>query len=106
MPSFDPSQTNFTAGELSPRLLGNFLIDKYKQGTKTLENMLVQPHGGTSRRGGFKYVAEVKDNSKTTILQEFKFKDEFPIYLNLVTCIYGYIEIKHRYLIMARLTKL
>ena len=77
MPRFDPVQTNFTAGELSPRLKGNFQLDKYKQGLQTLENMLVQPHGGVSRRGGFKYVAEVKTSSKTTVLHSFNYKDEF-----------------------------
>ena len=77
MPLFDPVQTNFSAGEVSPRLLGNFQIDKYKQGLKTLENMFVQPHGGVSRRGGFKYVAEVKTSAKVTIIREFKYKDEF-----------------------------
>ena len=77
MPRFDPVQTNFSAGEISPRLLGNFQIDKYKQGLKTLENMFVQTHGGVSRRGGSKYVAEVKDSSKVTVLHPFKYKDEF-----------------------------
>lgn len=77
MPRFDPIQTNFSAGEISPRLKGNFQIDKYKQGLQTLENMFVQTHGGVSRRGGSKYVAEVKDSSKVTVLHSFKYKDEF-----------------------------
>jgi len=77
MPRFDPVQSNFTGGEFGPRLLGNFELEKYKQGLKTLENFLVQPSGGVSRRGGFKYVAEVKDSSKITILHEFNYKDEF-----------------------------
>lgn len=77
MPRFDPVQSNFTGGEFSPRLLGNFELEKYTQGVKTLENLLVQPYGGVSRRGGFRYVTAVKDSSKTIILQEFKYKDEF-----------------------------
>ena len=40
--------TNFTAGELSPRLDGRTDLGKYFNGTKTLENMVVHPHGAAS----------------------------------------------------------
>jgi len=51
-------QTNFTAGELSPRLLGRTDIKKYNNGTRTLENFLVQTHGGIERRPGTRFVTE------------------------------------------------
>jgi len=53
------SQTisNFTAGELSPRLLGRTDLKKYKSGVSKLENFLVQVHGGIERRPGTQYVA-------------------------------------------------
>ena len=76
MPRFDPVQSNFTAGEVSPKLLGNFQIDKYKQGLNKAENFMVEPTGGVRRRGGFKYVATVKTSANVTILQEFRYKDE------------------------------
>jgi hypothetical protein len=53
MPRSAPIFTNFTAGELSPRLEGRVDLQKYPNGCKTLENMIVQKHGPASRRGGF-----------------------------------------------------
>jgi len=77
MPRIDPIQEAFTAGEISPRLLGRTSLDLYKAGLSKCENFLVYPHGGVTKRGGFRYVAEVKDSTKITILQKFNYKDEF-----------------------------
>ena len=55
-----PIQTNFTAGQLSPRLHGRVDINKYNNGLKTQKNAYSLPHGGVVRRGGFRYVAGVK----------------------------------------------
>ena len=68
-----PIFTNFTAGELSPRLEGRVDLAKYVNGCKTLENMIVQKHGPASRRGGFYYSAEVKDSTKKTRILPFEF---------------------------------
>jgi hypothetical protein len=65
--------TNFTGGELSPRLDGRNDIAKYNSGCKTLENMIVYPHGSASRRSGTQFVAEVKDSTKKTRLISFEF---------------------------------
>ena len=65
--------TNFTGGELSPRLDGRNDLAKYSTGCKTLENMVVYPHGSAARRSGTQYVAEVKDSSKETRLIPFEF---------------------------------
>ena len=65
--------TNFTAGELSPRLDGRTDLGKYFNGTKTLENMVVHPHGAASRRPGTKFVHEVKTSSAQTRLIPFEF---------------------------------
>jgi len=77
MPRIDPIQEAFTVGEISPRLLGRTSSDLYKAGLSKCENFLVYPHGGVTKRGGFRYVAEVKDSTKTTILHKFNYKDEF-----------------------------
>lgn len=69
-------QTNFTAGELSPRLLGRVDIAKYHNGVAVLENMMVMPHGGATRRPGLRFVAEVKDSSKKVRLIPFQFSTE------------------------------
>ena len=65
--------TNFTGGELSPRLDGRNDLQKYPTGCKTLENMIVYPHGSAARRSGTQFVAEVKDSSKQTRLIPFEF---------------------------------
>jgi len=65
--------TNFTAGELSPRLDGRNDLAKYSSGCKTLQNMLVYPHGSAARRSGTQFVAEVKDSTKKTRLIPFEF---------------------------------
>jgi len=65
--------TNFTGGELSPRLDGRNDLNKYSSGCKTLENMIVYPHGSAARRSGTQFAAEVKDSSKKTRLIPFEF---------------------------------
>jgi hypothetical protein len=65
--------TNFTGGELSPRLDGRSDLAKYPTGCKTLENFIVFPHGSAARRSGTQFVAEVKDSSAKTRLIPFEF---------------------------------
>jgi hypothetical protein len=48
-------------------------LNKYFNGTKTLENMLIHPHGGASRRSGTKFIHEVKTSSVQTRLIPFEF---------------------------------
>tara|TARA_B100000287_G_scaffold435643_1_gene505254 strand:+ start:10087 stop:13047 length:2961 start_codon:yes stop_codon:yes gene_type:complete len=73
MPKAAPAFTGFTAGQLSPRMDGRTDFDKYYQGCKTLDNFLVHPHGGASRRPGAIFVAEVKDHTKAVRLIPFEF---------------------------------
>ena len=65
--------TNFTGGELSPRLDGRNDLGKYPNGCKTLENFVIFPHGSAARRSGTQFIAEVKDSSKKTRLIPFEF---------------------------------
>ena len=65
--------TNFTGGELSPRLDGRNDLTKYASGCKTLQNMVVYPHGSAARRPGTTFVAEVKTSSAFTRLIPFEF---------------------------------
>lgn len=66
-------QTNFTAGELSPRLEGRVDFAKYFNGVRVMQNMIVMPHGGAIRRSGFRFVAPAKDSTKTIRLLPFEF---------------------------------
>jgi len=65
--------TNFTGGELSPRLDGRNDLAKYSSGCATLENLIIYPHGSAARRPGTNFVAEVKDSTKKTRLIPFEF---------------------------------
>jgi hypothetical protein len=68
--------TNFTGGELSPRLDGRNDVAKYGSGCKTLKNMIVYPHGSATRRPGTNFVNEVKTSSQKTRLIPFEFSTE------------------------------
>ena len=65
--------SNFTAGELSPRLDGRNDLAKYSAGCATVENMVIYPHGAAARRPGTTFIAEVRDSSKSTRLIPFEF---------------------------------
>ena len=65
--------TNFTGGELSPRLDGRTDLTKYTSGCATLENLVVYPHGSAARRPGSTFLAEVADSANKTRLIPFEF---------------------------------
>mgnify|MGYP002622877055 CR=1 FL=1 len=67
--------TNFQAGELSPRLEGRIDLQKYNSGAQKLENMLVFPQGGITRRPGTKYAGSSKDGGKVRLIP-FEYSDE------------------------------
>lgn len=68
-----PIQTNFTAGELTPKLAGQVDFKKYNNGVETLQNMTVFPQGGATRRSGTRFVCEVKNSANSTRLIPFEF---------------------------------
>jgi hypothetical protein len=69
--------TNFTGGELSPRLDGRNDLTKYSSGCKTLENFIVYPHGAAARRPGTTFISEVKTSAKKTRLIPFEFSQTY-----------------------------
>lgn len=76
MAKASPVFSNFTAGELSPRLDGRTDLSKYFNGCKQLQNMIVHPHGGASRRPGTLFVREVKNSANNCRLIPFEFNVE------------------------------
>ena len=76
MPKVSKAFANFTAGEITPKLFGRTDISKYDNGAETVENFLVQPHGGLSRRPGTRFVSEVKNSSNAVRLIPFEFNVE------------------------------
>lgn len=73
MPKVSTAFSNFTAGEITPKLHGRTDISKYDNGAETVENFLVQPHGGLMRRPGTRFVSEVKNSSNAVRLVPFEF---------------------------------
>lgn len=73
MPKATPLLPNFNAGELSPRVDGRADVAKYGGGCRKLENMITVVQGPAVRRGGTRFVAEVKDSSKRTWLVRFEY---------------------------------
>lgn len=66
-------KTNFTAGELSPRLLGRVDVSRYHNGARTLRNAYPLVHGGARRRAGTRYAAAAKNATKPARLVPFIF---------------------------------
>jgi hypothetical protein len=71
-----PILTNFTSGELSPRLDGRVDLARYYNGCRELTNFIVHPHGGASRRGGFRLAAAAGNPDKPSLLLAFEFNAE------------------------------
>lgn len=67
------NQTNFTAGEVSPKCYGRVDVARYQNGAALMPNCIVNIHGGAERRPGSVYVAGVKDHAKRTRLIPFIF---------------------------------
>lgn len=74
---FNNIQSNFTAGEIGPEFLGRVELERYFSGVALLENMLVKASGGVFKRGGFRYISDVKDPTKNTTLVNFIFNDTY-----------------------------
>jgi hypothetical protein len=61
-------QSNFTSGEVSPRLLGRTDLTKYQNGLFELDNGLVQVHGNVVRRPGTKWVAHARGDRAARLI--------------------------------------
>lgn len=72
MPRVSPVQNNFTAGEISPRLLGREDVARYTAAVARMENYRVMPHGGATRKPGSVFVAECIDSTKKSRLLDFE----------------------------------
>lgn len=66
-------KTNFTAGQVSQNLLGRGDLKIYENGARHLENVIIHPTGGVSRRRGLKYICSA---GKPTRLIPFEFNTE------------------------------
>ncbi len=73
MPKTQRIQTNFSKGELSPRIEGRPDLSAFFEGAREIENFTLMRQGGLNRRSGTRFVAEVKQSDFDTILIRFEF---------------------------------
>ncbi|HYG89538.1 MAG TPA: hypothetical protein VD978_25155 [Azospirillum sp.] len=66
-------KTNFTAGEISRRLLGRRDLRAYDNGALTLRNVFIHPTGGLTRRSGLAFVDTARGPGR---LVAFEFNTE------------------------------
>lgn len=57
-------KTTFTAGEVSPDLLGRGDLRAYENGALALRNVFIQPTGGVTRRSGLRYIDTAQGNGR------------------------------------------
>ena len=69
-------QNSFLGGVISPSLLGRVDLSDYQQGAYELKNFLINPQGSITSRGGFRYVAPLKEHDKPARLISFRFSSE------------------------------
>tara|TARA_E500000318_G_scaffold70171_1_gene64900 strand:- start:1596 stop:4007 length:2412 start_codon:yes stop_codon:yes gene_type:complete len=67
--------TNFRTGEISPKLEGRIDLQKYNEAAQTVNNMLVFPSGGVTRRPGTFFAGRSKDGGKVRLVN-FEVSDE------------------------------
>ena len=66
-------QTNFTAGEFSPKLVGRTDIARYNNAVAKLENCIPLIYGGAKNRDGTLFVKPAKFPNKVTVLVPFAY---------------------------------
>ena len=72
MPRVRNIQTNFTAGEISPRVFGRVDLARYSNGAEEVENFLVMVQGAVTRRPGTYYAGNVKTAAERVRLVTFE----------------------------------
>lgn len=76
MARFSLIQTNFTAGELSPRMYGRVDIARYQNGAALMENCWPVVHGGAMRRYGTLNCGSAKFSNRKAILIPYVFNTQ------------------------------
>ncbi len=71
MPKINFQQTNFTAGEISPKVVGRVDIDRYANSAKEMVNCHPTLHGGAIRRDGTRFVKATKTAANLARLLPF-----------------------------------
>jgi hypothetical protein len=73
-------QTNFTSGELDPKLRARIDLQQYYNGLEKAQNIVIQPQGGFTRRAGTKYLSELPSSAADGVRMvhfEFSVNDSY-----------------------------
>ncbi|WP_368640582.1 hypothetical protein ABRZ04_05215 [Castellaniella ginsengisoli] len=81
MPKVSTIQTNFTAGEISPKVRGRVDVTRYQNGAALLENCLVDIYGGVRRAPGTEFIGPVADMACSSLLIPFVFNRDAAYHL-------------------------
>lgn len=73
MPRVGVGITNFTSGELTQRARARIDLSRYYNGAQLLQNVIVHPIGGATKRQGTHYVGPCADSDKVSRLVEFEY---------------------------------
>ncbi len=71
-----PIKTSWRSGEWSPLLEGNILLERWPDSSRLVQNMICLKQGPITRRGGTKFVKEVKNSADDTALIPFEYNVE------------------------------
>lgn len=66
-------KTNFTSGQVSSQIFGRGDLSIFENGARSLQNVIIHPTGGVSRRPGLKYIDNLEGHSR---LVKFEFNTE------------------------------
>lgn len=73
-------QTNFTSGELDPKLRARTDLQQYYNGMETAQNVVVQPQGGIERRDGTRFITQLPASAADAVRMvhfEFSVSDSY-----------------------------
>lgn len=68
-----PIKTAFNAGEYSPLMEGHINLERFPDSARLLQNLIALKQGPAVRRGGTRFVKEVRNSAHNTALIPFEF---------------------------------
>lgn len=83
MPKASPIVLSFSSGELSRLFDGRVDLEEYGSGCREIRNFIPMQQGPATRRGGTRFVREVKDSSDRTGRLRFEFKTDQAYFLEV-----------------------
>ena len=76
MPKASPIYNSFTRGEFSPLIEGQINLQGFFESNRLVQNLICLKQGPMVRRGGTKFIKEVKNSAQDTALIPFQFNVE------------------------------